>query len=81
MSVQDLARKDSIVCRVIRRDQNGCFLSIIGVDESPIVWLFDVDMQIGSVVLASIRKISEDRKYIKVCLDSALYSDDQILAA
>jgi len=79
MSIHALTRNDSIKCRVTGHNQNGCFLRIIGVDESPSVRLFDSSIPIGSIVLASIRKISEH--YIKVSLDSVIYSDDADFAA
>ena len=81
MNVHDLNRNDSIVCQVKGHNREGCFLSIIGLDEKPIVRIFDLCLPTGSVVLASIRKMSTDRRYLKVSLDSIIYSNDNDFAA
>ena len=79
MSIHTLTRNDSIKCRVIGHNQNGCFLRIIGIDKSPSVRLFDSFIPIGTIVLASVQKISEH--CIKVSLDSVVYLDEADFAA
>ena len=81
MSIQNLSRNDSIRCKITGHNQNECFLSIIGLDENPVMRLYDMFIPAGSIVLVSIRKISEDQKHIKVCLDSIMYSIEQDFAA
>jgi hypothetical protein len=80
-TINTFNRFDSIKCKVIGRSQKGCFLEIEGIDERPIVRLYDHFMPIGSVILASIRKISEDRQYFKVSLDSVFHTGYNEFAA
>lgn len=79
MSIHTLSRNDSIKCKVTGHNQNGCFLTIVGIDKSPTVRLFDSFIPVGSIVLASIRKISEH--HIRVSLDSIMYLEDEDFAA
>jgi len=79
MCIKTLSRNDSIKCRVIGSNKNGCFLSIIGINESPTVRLFDCYIPKGSIVLVSIVRMTET--YIKVHLDSVMNLRDYSFVA
>ena len=83
MSVNNLSRRDSLKCTVSGHNADGCFLKIIGIEkeERPLVRLFDMILPYGTIVYASIIKISEDRKYIKMQMDSIEYDENQNYAA
>ena len=70
MSIHNIGRNDSIKCKVLGHNQKGCFLAIVGVENSPTVRLFNAYLPTGSIVLVSVRKITEH--YIGVSLDSIM---------
>ena len=73
MNIHDIGRNDSIKCKVVGHNQKGCFLAIVGIENSPTVRLFNVYLPVGSVVLASVRKIT--KHYVGVSLDSIMDSE------
>jgi len=75
MSVHNLNRNDTIKCKVVGHNQKGCFLTIVGIDENPMVRLYDSYIPKGSIVLVSIKKINEN--YVRVGLDSVVQVDNE----
>ncbi|MCL2373214.1 MAG: hypothetical protein FWC78_07405 [Defluviitaleaceae bacterium] len=72
--MKNISRNDSIRCKVVGQNKNGCFLSINGIEEKPIVRLFDCYLQEGTEVLVSVARIYET--HIKVSLDSVYYPSE-----
>ena len=65
MNVQNLSRGDTVRGRVLSQNKNGSRLTIVGLEEKPFVQLYDSFVSTGSLVLVSVRKISDRWKIHK----------------
>lgn len=69
----DLSRNDSVYATVTARAKNdGYYLTLNNLEDSPIVILFNCGVNIGDTVLVTIEKISDDHNYIRTSLDSVV---------
>lgn len=82
MRINEIEKMDTVVAIVTKTTRNnGTYLKIEELeDANPIVKLFDWVGHEGDRLLVSIRKISEDRGYIKTTLDSIVNARGPVAA-
>lgn len=85
MTINELERYDSVMAtvqRISNKDgDNNAYLTIDELtDAYPIVMLHNYAGYVGEKVLVTIKRISPDKGYIKVFLDSFISSDNYFAA-
>lgn len=77
MSINEIERMDTIIATVTKSTLGGgAYLKIDELDDAvPTVRLYDTAVCDGDKLLVSVRKISDDRCYIKTILDSIISTD------
>ncbi len=87
MTVNELSRFDTVKATVCTRSKNnGYYLKINGLEETPIVLVYDCTLLYGQEVIVSIMKMSENRNYIltrvdSVCESYRVYENDYLMSA
>ncbi len=73
MLINEINKSDTLIATIIGTSRNAAYLKINELENAtPIVKLHDFDGYVGDKLLVTVGKISEDKKYIKVYLDSYL---------
>lgn len=73
MSIYEIERMDTVFATVTKSTLGGAYLKIDELDDAiPTVRLYDTAVCDGDKLLVSVRKISDDRCYIKTTLDSII---------
>ena len=74
MSINEIERMDTVIATVTKSTLGGgAYLKIDELDDAvPTVRLYDTAVCDGDKLLVSVRKISDDRCYIKTTLDSII---------
>lgn len=80
MTINELSRFDSVKATVWTKAKNdGYYLRINGLEEAPLVLVYNCDLVYGQEIIVSILKISVERNYILTQLDSVCERENEDL--